>query len=347
VALDVARALGVIAMVTGHTLDALLSPAARAAPGVVAYWKLRGLTAPLFLLVSGWAVAVAIQGSARRDGVRGLAVVRARLPRVLLLLAVGTALRGPGWATAGLAEGDHAAWAHLLGLDALHVIGLALLGAALVFALGRPPREERLLFALLVAAAVALGMREPGHPATLPGVAWEQLLGGSSPFPLVPWVAYFFTGCLGGLSGQDGSPRAARGMAGLGLALFLATFWQGVGTAPPGEPALIAYRIGLLLLLLAALSRLPTRVGAAAAPLGRHSLAIYALHLPVVYGWSTVPGLAWRVGPSLGVGQALGVALLVLAASGLAAGGLSVARRAGGRAAAALAAAAQRTSDAR
>jgi peptidoglycan/LPS O-acetylase OafA/YrhL len=120
-----------------------------------------------------------------------------------------------------------------------------------------------------------------------------------------------------------------------------------VGTAPPGEPALIAYRIGLIMLLLAALSRLPARAGAAAAPLGRHSLAIYALHVPVVYGWSTVPGLAWRVGPSLSVAEGLGVALLVLAACALAAALLSGARRAGRWAVAAAAAVLQRTSAAR
>jgi uncharacterized membrane protein len=290
---------------------------------------------------------VAIQRAARRRGLSGLAIVRERLPRVVLLLAVGAALRWPGWAAGGLAAGDLDAWAHLLGFDALHVIGLALLGAALVFALGRPPREEALLFGLLVTLAVALGMRDPGRPATLAGVAWEQALGGTSPFPLVPWAAYFFAGCLLGGAARDGSARAAGAMAGLGAALFLATFWQGVGTAPPGEPALIAYRIGLVLLLLAALSRLPARAGAAAAPLGRHSLAIYALHVPVVYGWSTTPGLAWRVGPVLTVAEALGVAVLVLAASALAAGLLGWLRRAGGRWAAALAAALQRTSAAR
>lgn len=41
-ALDVARALGVVAMVFGHTCDALLSPAARAAPGIAAYWRRAG-----------------------------------------------------------------------------------------------------------------------------------------------------------------------------------------------------------------------------------------------------------------------------------------------------------------
>jgi peptidoglycan/LPS O-acetylase OafA/YrhL len=113
------------------------------------------------------------------------------------------------------------------------------------------------------------------------------------------------------------------GLAGLGAALVLATCWQGIGTAPPGEPALIAFRIGAILLLLAALSAVPPRAAAAVAPLGRLSLAIYALHVPVVYGWSTVQGLAGRVGPRLGAPEALLVAALVLAASTAAAWGLT------------------------
>jgi hypothetical protein len=108
-------------------------------------------------------------------------------------------------------------------------------------------------------------------------------------------------------------------MAWLGAGLVAATAWQEVGTAPPGAPPLIAFRIGLILLLLALLTRVPAALAARAAPLGRLSLAIYALHVPVVYGWSTVPGLAWRVGPRLGAAEALGVALLVLASSFLAA----------------------------
>lgn len=327
-ALDAARALGVVAMVVGHTLDALLSPAARIHPAAVAYWKARGLTAPLFLLVSGWAVAVAL----RRAPARGLGAVSQRLPRVLLLLAVGVALRWPGWGVAGLRAGDPAVWAHLLGFDALHTIAVAFLLAAAVLSLGRPPREERLLLVALLVLAVALGMRTPPPlPASLPALALEQALGGTSPFPVVPWAAYFLAGCLVGLAVEEAPGRAAGWMAWLGAALVAGTFWQEVGTAPPGQPALIAFRIGLILLLLALLSRVPDRVGPAVAPLGRHSLAIYALHVPVVYGWSTVPGLAWRVGPRLGAIEALLVALLVLAAAALAAWLLSVARRGAGR----------------
>lgn len=326
-ALDAARALGVVAMVVGHTLDALLSPAARAHPAAVAYWKARGLTAPLFLLVSGWAVTVAI----RRAPARGLGVVRQRLPRVLLLLAVGTLLRWPGWGLAGLEAGDREVWGHLLGFDALHTIALSFLGAAGVLALGRPPREEKLLLWALLALAVALGMRAPlplpePLPPLGPALLVTQALGGTSPFPLVPWAAYFLAGCLVGLAMEEGSDRVTAGKAILGAALVAATSWQEVGTAPPGAPALIGFRIGLILMLLAALSRVPLAVGRRLAPLGRLSLAVYALHVPVVYGWSTVPGLAWRIGPRLGAAQALGVALTVLVASAAAAWALVAAR---------------------
>jgi len=342
-ALDAARALGVVAMVVGHTLDALLSPAARIHPAAVAYWKARGLTAPLFLLVSGWAVTVAI----RRSPTRGLGVVRQRLPRVLLLLLVGTALHWPGWGLAGLRAGDQAVWAHLLGFDALHTIAVSFLGAAAVLALGRPAREERLLLLALLVLAVALGMRSPPPlPTSLPALALEQALGGSSPFPLFPWAAYFLAGCLVGLAVEEAPGRAATRMAWLGATLVAATWWQEVGTAPPGQPALIAFRIGIILVLLALLTRVPAWLGPAVAPLGRHSLAIYALHVPVVYGWSTVPGLAWRVGPHLGALRALGVALLVLAASALAAGLLSLARRGAGWVAAAVSGSPRRASEA-
>jgi hypothetical protein len=49
--------------------------------------------------------------------------------------------------------------------------------------------------------------------------------------------------------------------------------------------------------------------------MGRSSLWLYVLHLPVVYGWAGTPGLAGRVGPTLELGPALGVGLGLLAVS--------------------------------
>jgi acyltransferase len=318
-ALDAARALGVVAMVVGHTLDALLAPAVREAPLAVAYWKARGLTAPLFLLVSGWAVTVAIS----RGRATGLAIPRGRLPRVLLLLGIGYGLRWPGWAADALAAGDRAPWSHLLAFDALHTIALALLATALVLAALEGRRARLLAFALLAILSVALGMRGPAPlavpTAALPApglaLALAQALGGTSPFPVFPWAAYFFAGAALALLAGGGEGRRAAAMAAVGAALVGATCWTGVGTMPPAHPLLVACRVGVILLVLALLTRVPVPVAARLAPLGRASLWVYAIHLPVVYGWSTVAGLAQRVGPALSFPAALAVAAGVLVAS--------------------------------
>jgi hypothetical protein len=322
-ALDVARALGVVAMVAGHSLDALLAPAAREAPLVVAYWKARGFTAPLFLVAAGWAAAVAF----RRSGAAGLGAARGVLPRALLLLAIGYALRWPGWGVELLRAGDGATWAHLLAFDALHAVALALLATSLVLGLPLGARERALLLVLLAVLSIALGMAPPaplpfaaaaipGHPLAI-GVA--QAVGGTSPFPLFPWAAYFFVGALMGVVSGEGAGRIAGRMAAVGAALVAATAWTGVGTMPPGHPVLFLYRTGAVLLLLAALSAVPPAAAARLAPLGRASLGIYALHLALVYGWSTHDGLAARLGPTLSLGGALAAAALVLGASAAAA----------------------------
>lgn len=318
-ALDAARALGVVAMVFGHTLDALLSASVRATPLVDLYWKARGFTAPLFLVVSGWAVSVAIS----RGRARGLDVPRRRFGRVLLLLAIGYALRWPGWGLDRLAASDPEVWAHLLSFDALHTIALSLLTAALVFALPWSRRAQAWAFGALALLCVALGMLAPAPlvpsvaalPRAIPSLALAQALGGTSPFPVFPWAAYFFVGGLLGILAGAGGERSAATMAVVGAALVAGTIWTGVEEMPMGHPLLFTFRTGVVLLALAALSAIPAQAAARVAPVGRASLGVYAIHVPIVYGWSTLTGLTVRVGPHLGLGRALLVACAVLAAS--------------------------------
>ncbi|HEX8910227.1 MAG TPA: acyltransferase family protein, partial [Anaeromyxobacteraceae bacterium] len=342
-ALDSARALGVMAMVIGHTCDALLSPAARAAPLVVAYWKARGLTAPLFMMVSGWAVTLAVS----RAPARGLALVRTRLPRVLLLLAIGYALRFPGWDIPGLLAGDPNTWRQLLAFDALHVIAAGLLALLLTLALPWSTRAKGLAFVLLAAVAMALGMR-PAHLPTataIPALALAQAFGGTSPFPVFPWVAYFFLGAAIPLLTDVRPIRRALAMGGVGAGLVAATCWQQAGALPPAHPSLVLFRVGIVLVLLAALETSSARVARGFAPLGRSSLSVYAIHLPIVYGWATLEGLAQRVGPRLTFsGAALTGVIVLVGALGAGhamrlagAGAVAVARRAWSRGRGALA----------
>lgn len=329
-ALDAARALGVVAMVLGHTLDGVLSEAARRTPAMARYWQARGFTAPLFLLVAGWAVTLAIS----RSGATGWAVPRGRLRRVLLLLAVGYGLRWPGWALGRLLGGDRDVWAHLLAFDALHCIAVALLATSLVLALPWHRLGKAAILAGLAAAAVLAGAHAstPGEvlataaglPASIPGMALAQVTGGTSAFPLFPWAAYFFAGTLVGLLAPPGR-RGGAALAVVAAALLVATTqWLGLGNRGPGSPVLVAYRVGVVLAVLAGLSLVPAALAARAAPLGKSSLAVYAIHLPIVYGWYPFPfyfgwyplrGLWNTVGRTLGPAAGVAVALLVLAAS--------------------------------
>jgi hypothetical protein len=302
-------------MVLGHTFDALLAPEVRAEPLVALYWMARGFTAPLFMLVSGWAVTAAVT----RSGARGLAVPAGRLPRVALLLSIGYALRWPGWGVPLLFQGDGAVWAHFLAFDALHAIAAALLLASLVLALSCGDRGKGLLLAGLAAAAVALGVSPPAPgpaalPPSIPMLALAQATGGTSAFPLFPWVGYFFVGAILGLLAGDGAGRRAAAVGGAG-ALLVALGAQGGLALAAGDPRLFALRAGAVLLLLAALSLVPAGLGARLRPVGRASLAVYVIHLPIVYGWSTHPGLFQRIGPRLSFGAALAAGLAVLAAS--------------------------------
>ncbi len=312
--MDTARALGVVAMVMGHTLDALLSEAARATPAVAGYWSARGFTAPLFMIVAGWSGAVAVE----RSGVRGLAMVRGRLRRVLLLFGIGYALHWPGWGLERFLAGDREVWAHLLAFDALHAIAMALLVSSLVLALPWSGRGKAIILLALAALASVLGAgpRTPvsALPASPIAMALFQAGGGTSPFPVFPWAAYFFAGGAMGLLAPPGwAGTIARAAAGGGL--VLATCWTGVGSLPPEDPVLHLHRVGVVLVLLASLSSVPPALASRLAPLGRASLWVYAIHVPIVYGWSTFPGLAAWIGPRLGVGAAIAVGVAVLATS--------------------------------
>lgn len=314
-ALDVARAFAVVAMVFGHTLDALLAPELRTRPLVELYWMARGFTAPLFMVVAGWAVTAAVF----RAGDRGLAVPLGRVPRVLLLLVLGYGLRWPGWGVSLLEQGDPTVWAHFLAFDALHAIAIAMLATTLVLGFASSRRHTAALLALLVVGSVMLGLATLATPATtyapsIPLLALAQAVGGTSAFPLFPWVGYFFVGALVGTLAGSGQGRRALVMGGVGVLLVAGAAWNGAPMAP-ADPRLFGFRAGVVLVFLAGLSLVPASLAVRLRPVGRASLAVYVIHLPIVYGWSTHQGLLQRIGPQLQLGSALAAGAAVLAAS--------------------------------
>ncbi|MFZ5467820.1 MAG: acyltransferase family protein, partial [Myxococcota bacterium] len=312
--LDAARSLAVVAMVMGHSLDAVLSSAGRESFGGQLYWEFRAFTAPLFLLVSGWAVVM----SAQQRGLVGVRVLRRYLPRVGLLFLLGFVLRFPAWNWRGLVHGDESVWRHFLAFDALHVIAASLLVALGVLAVVRDERVRALCFGL---AAVGMPWATPWVWSTLshaPSWAQQTLGGGDAPFPLFHWAGYFFIGAFLGVTLSHWERARVRGV--IALLALAALAMLAAGPTPAAQMALASWtkfvwRLGGTLILLALAMALPERWARALAPVGRASLWVYVIHLPIVYGWALWPGLSTLVGPTLSPSVAVATALGVTAVS--------------------------------
>ncbi|KFE64057.1 acyltransferase family protein [Hyalangium minutum] len=310
-ALDAARGFAVLAMVIGHTLHALLSPSARENEWVQHYWSLRGLTAPLFLLVSGWAVVAAMDR--RTEGSRGIYGRLVR--RALLLIFLGYLLRWPGWEAVQALGWSEALMAQLFAFDALQCIGASLLVGATVLSLARGSRIRTLVLGVLAVGIVLASPAVWQFGPNLP-IALRQATGmDGSQFTLFPWASYFFVGSLLAWllrmlrpGWPQGVVLAALGAGMLGATLKLPADWA------PTSAWLVAFRVGQGLIVLAVANFAPVRLTRLLAPLGLLSLWVYLLHLPVVYGWAGTPGLSDRVGPTLELVPALLAGLGLLAA---------------------------------
>ncbi|WP_241759138.1 acyltransferase family protein [Pyxidicoccus parkwayensis] len=308
--LDGARGLAVLAMVMGHTLDALLTPEARALPWVQNYWAFRGITAPLFLLVAGWAVVAALgtKPNAARD------IYGRRLRRSLLLIFLGYLLHWPGWGAVHDLGWSSQMLSLVFAFDALQCIGFALLFGSTLLALA-PPRWGRSGVLLVLAVGIPLvsaAMWRFG--AGLPGPL-QQFIGSAegSRFPFFPWAGFFFAGALAAHALHLLRPGWPQGLALLAVGAGLLALTR---VAPsdwsPTSPWMVMFRVGQGLMVLGAVNLAPRWLSGLLAPFGRLSLWVYVLHLPVVYGWADIAGLAGRIGPTLSVPAALGVAAALL-----------------------------------
>ena len=332
-ALDAVRGLAVVAMVLGHTLDALLASRYKQSALFQVYSPYRGMTAPLFLFVSGWAVMTrALRRSEGKGWSRGQRV-RVHLTRAAVLLFWALALRWPAWNPEGLWRGDRELWTHWLGPDALTCIACCLVLSAGVLVLAEGARARGLLWALIaVGVAEAAGVAVQ-HPLPLP---WRGFLIASaeSPFPLLPWMGHFAVGAGVAVLLTQTRTRGQGALAVLWLGLFLlaSTALLGLDGLPLWSARLFAYRAGFVASVAGCVLALPERWLRWTQPVGRASLVTYVLHLPLLYGWGSHAGLKGVWGESLPPLQALMLAFVFVclgtALAGLRTGALRFSRQA-------------------
>jgi uncharacterized membrane protein len=329
-ALDCIRLAAILMMIQGHTLDALMGPA-HIHLGTFrwdAWLQLRGLTAPLFLLVSGAATVLGIRH--REDGRVAMDLVRHRVRTALMVMGVGYLLVFPAACIFDLFFLSRGVWRGCLQVNILQANGATLLLLTALLARTRTVRRYAAwsvalgLLILLAAPAVAAAPWFDWLPEPL--AAFLSFQHGSA-FPLFPTGGYMFLGVgLGAVLREAPEARRERtfrrvclGAAGLCLALAVAASWTPSGWLPARDPAGVGYvysfgRLGSALLVFGlvtwAVERRPA-FAAALVPLGRVSLPAYVGHLLLLYGTPWTEGLADLWPRTLTVGQAALCALLV------------------------------------
>jgi uncharacterized membrane protein len=298
--LDLLRGIAVLVMIEAHAMDSWTRVDER---GRAAYdWALfvGGFGAPSFLFLAGLTLTLA--AGARLDGGVGATEV-ARLAR------------RRGWQVFGLAFlfrlysllVSGGTFAKLIKVDILNIMGLAMLGTAVLWQRGSSRLTRGLL---LLSAALAIALATPLVHASswlgaLPNpIEWylRPPPGRTDTFMIFPWAAFLFAGASLGVWLQAwSSPDAQRALnrrllsagpviafAGLGASYLPAIyptvdFWH-------TSPTFFLIRLGILL------TALPVSYWCGAAVrssswlhrLGAASLFVYFVHVEIVYGLLTL-----------------------------------------------------------
>ncbi len=307
-----------VLMMQGHTLDALLAPRYQTASWYNLWLYCRGLTAPAFMVLSGFSFALASVSRWEDYLTISLPVIR-RMRRFGFFVLLGYAMHFPVHRFRELqwlyAEGWHS-W---LQVDVLQAIGVSLvLLQGLVFLCRNPQRFARMS---LLGAAGAFLLAAPLWSSTLGaglpvGVAAYFDGATGSPFPLLPFAGFVFLGAglgtLYKLAAQMSLAAFVRRMMLGGVALVACgAALQKPAVALLGEPlfwhaspTLALVRSGIVLLVIAAAALFgrfvrisPGIVRALAA----ESLLVYFVHICLVYGsiWNT--GLRQTFGATFGL----------------------------------------------
>jgi len=328
--IDLARALAVVLMVAGHTSSALLAPAYRTGEWVHAWEFQRGLTSALFLLLSGFAFSVATSRHWVSHIRPSLALVK-RLRRFGLFILLGYALHFPVPRFAMLADATDQQWRSLLSVDVLQLIGMTFVAVQLLVLIVQSRRAFMVaafaLAAILIGAAPAMWRTDWTGTFPLAVAAYLSPSTGSQ-FPLFPWAGFVLIGAgAGQIYARWGAAHlgafATWGMLVPGVVLTLVAYNMD-GTPPPPSgpddfswvPGQILIRTGVCLVILGLVAhashrmdQLPHVFGAVA----QESLAVYFVHLCIVYGSVWNAGLSQFYGEALSPGPtALAVVAVVL-----------------------------------
>lgn len=330
--IDLMRAIAVLMMVQGHTVDVLLSNDYRTldSPFFAAWFFMRGMTAPIFLFTSGtvFAYLFLLVNEPFKLNPR----VKKGFKRFFLLVFLGYMLRYPTPTLVYFGDVNQSQWNIFFAVDVLHLIGFGLLLIIILAYIAEKINvNDYLIFSVGALFFFSL------YPF-FDKINWSELLpipiagyfydGTGSNFPLFPWAGYVITGAILGTYLAK-NPNVFRS-----LKFSLALIFSGVillGVSLIGDkieislygksylwttsPNLIILRLAIVLFLngiVSLVSGYVEKIPKIIILIGRNTLLIYIVHLMILYGSAWNPGLIILFSKSFDVIHTVGSALLMI-----------------------------------
>lgn len=330
--IDLMRAIAVLQMVQGHTIDVLLAQNLRNTdlPIFGVWYFLRGMTAPIFMFTAG-TVFTYLFHSVKKPFAKNYRVKKG-IRRALLLIFIGYMLKYPTWTLIDFSDVTPDRWSLFLSVDVLQLIGVSLL---LILVILYVAEKLKLNYTFTFAVVsifvffVSPSMETINWTLILPKPLAAYFYSGTgSLFPVFPWSGYVVSGGVLGCYLAQNPMVFKTSRFSILLAIFGGSFtFIALASSriiealqihivnPQTEPNTIFYRMGFVLLLTAVVSYISLRVNKIPHIIilaGRNTLLIYVVHLIILYGSTWTPGINLLWGYSFTGVQSFVAALLMI-----------------------------------
>lgn len=332
--LDFIRLVAMLFMMQGHTISALASPEAldlNAFPWNI--WNfVRGLTAPIFLMVSG-AVHVFANKRNEQGRVSGDAIMR-RLRWAITVMGIGYLMVFPASNIFDLQFVAQPQWDSFFAVNILQLSGSTLILLMALFAISRSTKQVARL-------SVATGLLIACSAPIINGIDWYNVVPEwlaaylsyqrRSLFPIFPFASYMFFGvAIGSFLQQTPAElrlqRLTRMFFTWGVpliigGLFLTQFAKGIYPQHDyhlSSPFYVMIRVGISFLWMGALSvmyRYTRRFEEHYSLLGKRSLYVYVIHLVLLYGCAFFDGFDDFYAQQLTIAESILAAIAVIGGS--------------------------------
>jgi uncharacterized membrane protein len=284
--LDLLRAIALIEMIHGHTLDALLGLFQKNSSFWIFWQNIRGFTAPLFLFASGLSFSISTLN--KKYYLYFSEKLFTRLRRLIFIIFLGYILHLPYFSfKRTFFNSSFKDFENFLNVDILQCIGMTLLILQIFYFLLRNEKIFIFFTSLLFLTFYFLTIFFKKVDLSLPILISKYFK--NSLFPLTPFSLYLFSGCIIGYFFLLNKKN--KNFLIFSLIFFVIFLIFKFFKLPQEITFLRISIISFISFLTLFLENSKNKILSILQTFGKESLVVYFFHLPVVYGWVLNPGL--------------------------------------------------------